>query len=184
MKKFCSEQNTFPPDHNNLAQLVSWLFTKYLSNQAQVRAGASDCCKQVPNNQFAGKWPPAPCHLANCQQSDQSHCRTGKQGNETYIFIAFIKIITINVLCIGLVDFHLYLNNSKIVRTLRDDGTKDMIKKSWQSTFTLQVSFRVQWAWSLLTRLTQNWHLFPLPLPPRPLVHLVYLSWDLILAWA
>ena len=34
-----------------------------------------------------------------------------------------------------MVDFHLYLNNSKIVRTLRDDGIKDMIKKSWQSTY-------------------------------------------------
>ena len=38
---------------------------------------------------------------------------------------------------IGLVDFHLYLNNSKIVRTLRDDGIKDMIKKSWQRYYHL-----------------------------------------------
>lgn len=30
MKNFFSVNNTFPPDHNNLAQLVSWLFTKYL----------------------------------------------------------------------------------------------------------------------------------------------------------
>ena len=37
-------------------------------------------------------------------------------------------------------------------------------------------------SWSLLTRLTQNWHLFSLPPPPQHLVHLVYQS--LILAWA
>ena len=60
---------------------------------------------------------------------------------------------------------------------LKSGRTLSLLKarqSGFQSTFTQEVSSsEVQWAWSLITRLTQNWSLSPPSSPPRLLVHLV-----------